>query len=46
MYIYLQDLITFMFVSVLAKTQSKIKILFHTNELVGLKLRTTILIKN
>lgn len=31
MYIYLQDLITFWFVSLPAKTHSKIKILFHTH---------------
>lgn len=43
MYIFLQDLITFMFVSIPAKTHSKIKILFHTHELVVLKV---FLIKN
>lgn len=46
MYIYLQDLVTFMFVSLPAKTHSKIKILFHTHDLVVLKLQTTFLIKN
>lgn len=46
MYIYLQDLITFMFVSLPAKTHSKIKILFHTHEFVVLKLKTTFLINN